>query len=94
MIFKTSRYQKLSDNTENKRLPHRPIETVDGLLEHTVAGGERLDQIAGYYYNDPSGWWRILDANPDIRSAADFCMGDYAGQAIVIPGINPNKLKG
>nr|WP_319396816.1 hypothetical protein [uncultured Desulfobacter sp.] len=94
MIFKTSRYQKLCDNTENKRLPPRAIKTVDGLLEHTVAGGQRLDQIAAYYYNDPSAWWRILDANPDIRSAADFCMGDYAGQTIVIPGIDPNKLKG
>ena len=76
---------------ENERLPQRPVSTPDGLLEHTVTAGQRLDQIAGYYYNDPSAWWRILDANPDIRSAADFCMGDYAGHTIVIPGMGPRQ---
>lgn len=94
MIFKTSRYSDLCDNTKNERLTERPIRTKDGLIEHTVKSGERLDQIAAYYYGDPSGWWRILDANPDIRSAVDFCMGAYGGRTIVIPGLDPNRLRG
>lgn len=93
MIFKTSRYYTFCDNSRNERLSQRPIVTQDGLLEHAVKADERLDQIAMYYYGDPTQWWRILDANPDIRSAADFCLGDYAGQTIVIPGMDPNKLR-
>lgn len=89
MIFKDSRYQAICDNSKNERIGQRPITTAKGLLEHVVKHGERLDQIAGYYYDNPKYWWMILDANPDIRSACDFCLSDYSGQTILIPGFIP-----
>lgn len=33
------------------------------LAEHTVAAGERLDQIAARWLDDPEQYWRICDAN-------------------------------
>ena len=29
--------------------------------------GERLDLLAGKYYGDPSKWWMIAAANPELR---------------------------
>jgi hypothetical protein len=37
------------------------------LQEHTVAAGERLDQIAAHYLGDPELFWRICDANRAVR---------------------------
>jgi hypothetical protein len=33
------------------------------LMEHTVAGNERLDNITAGYLGDPEQFWRICDAN-------------------------------
>lgn len=33
------------------------------LFEHTVNEGERLDQIAAAYLDDPEQFWRVCDAN-------------------------------
>jgi hypothetical protein len=33
------------------------------LVEHTVAQGERLDQITARYAGDATQYWRICDAN-------------------------------
>lgn len=33
---------------------------------HTVTEGERLDQIAHRYYQDPSMWWVVAVANPEV----------------------------
>lgn len=32
----------------------------------TVAEGDRFDTLARRYYGDPSYWWAIADANPEI----------------------------
>jgi hypothetical protein len=37
------------------------------LLEHDVTEGERLDNIAAKYMNDPLAFWRIADANAAMR---------------------------
>ncbi len=42
-------------------------EKFDLLQEHTVTGGERLDNIAARYLGDPEQFWRICDANGAIR---------------------------
>jgi hypothetical protein len=34
-------------------------------MEHVVLEGERLDQLAARFYNDPTRSWLILDANPE-----------------------------
>ncbi len=33
------------------------------IVEHTVIGGERLDNIAAQYLGDPELYWRLCDAN-------------------------------
>jgi hypothetical protein len=37
------------------------------LLEHSVVQGERLDNIAAKYFNDPEVFWQIADANTAMR---------------------------
>ncbi len=37
------------------------------LAEHTVAQGDRLDNIAARYVGDPEQFWRICDANDVVR---------------------------
>jgi hypothetical protein len=39
------------------------------LFEHTVTEGERLDQIAAAYLDDPEQFWRICDANGAVDPA-------------------------
>ena len=37
------------------------------LTQHTVAQGDRLDNLAAQYLNDPLAWWRLADANRALR---------------------------
>ncbi len=37
--------------------------TMTTLAEHTVAQGDRLDNLAARYVGDPEQFWRICDAN-------------------------------
>lgn len=37
------------------------------LQYHTVAEGERLDNITAKYLNDPEQFWRVCDANCAMR---------------------------
>ncbi len=46
-----------------------PPENFSLLLEHTVSGGDRLDNLAAHYIGDPTQYWRICDANGAIRPA-------------------------
>lgn len=56
-----------------------------GVLEHTLAAGDRLDLLALHYYNDPRLWWRILDANPELLCGADLADAARVGTVILIP---------
>lgn len=38
--------------------------TTDILIRTT--GGDRLDNLAMHFYNDPHLWWIIVQANPDV----------------------------
>jgi nucleoid-associated protein YgaU len=51
-------------------------------IEHLVVAGERLDQIAFLYYGDPTAWWRITDANPEVLHPLDLLR---PGRRIAIP---------
>ena len=42
-------------------------ERFQTLQYHTVAQGERLDNIASKYLGDPTFFWRICDANRAMR---------------------------
>jgi hypothetical protein len=45
---------------------------VTGRFLHTIAEGDRLDQLATRYYRQPRNWWRICDANPGILSPQEL----------------------
>jgi len=44
-----------------------PPERFVVLQEHTVAQGDRLDNLAARYLGDPEQFWRLCDANAAIR---------------------------
>ena len=44
-----------------------PPDQFSLLLLHVVSEGERLDNIAGRYMDDPTAFWRIADANAAMR---------------------------
>jgi hypothetical protein len=37
------------------------------VQEHSVAEGERLDNITAQYLGDPEQFWRLCDANDAMR---------------------------
>lgn len=83
MFETTSRYFNLetktisvpddADGTREVRYVARRIipsaEALTTLVEHTVAQGERLDQITARYIADPTQFWRVCDANNVLRPA-------------------------
>ena len=75
MIFKGSRYQfSTVDFFSTKTTKsEQPVIFYTfsklGLLsswEHQYVQGERLDQIASKYYQNPKSWWLIAEYNPQI----------------------------
>jgi hypothetical protein len=64
----TGTYQA-SDGTTVTYLRRRFVpqpDQFDLLVEHTVADGERLDNITAQYLSDPEQFWRLCDANNAI----------------------------
>lgn len=72
----TSRYSGVE--TARRRLPDGRVvvylrrrfvpqpDRYDLLVEHIVADGERLDNVAAQYLGDPEQFWRLCDANNAI----------------------------
>jgi hypothetical protein len=59
-----------------------PINTrKEAYTVYTWVEGDRLDIVGSKYFADPTQYWRILDANPDILDP----MGISPGQQIRIP---------
>jgi len=77
MFEPTSRYVRIADATltvlDDSGRPRvivykrrRFIPAGEGsttLVEHTVAQGERLDNITARYLGDPTQFWQVCDAN-------------------------------
>lgn len=42
---------------------------------HIYMTGERLDQIADKYYNNPEYWWVIPEFNPEVLDFTDIKPG-------------------
>jgi len=40
-----------------------PLAAAPMLAEHSVAQGDRLDNITAQYLGDPEQFWRVADAN-------------------------------
>lgn len=48
-----------------------PPSEAHALLQlHTVAAGDRLDNLAARYLGDPEQYWRLCDANGALRPEA------------------------
>jgi hypothetical protein len=77
MFAFTSRYYNLptaslqtADGTPIKYVLRRfapPPDSLTLIQEHVVQGGDRLDNLAAQYLDDPEQFWRIADANNALR---------------------------
>ena len=73
MFAFTSRYYNIAINEHEtpdgkkivylKRRFVPPASRFQLLQEHSVAEGERLDNITAQYLSDPAQFWRLCDAN-------------------------------
>jgi hypothetical protein len=73
----SSRYYGLStttltlrDGTKVSYLTRRFVPAPERfalLTLHTVAQGDRLDNLAAKHFSDPLAWWRLADANRALR---------------------------
>ncbi|MGJ8677411.1 MAG: hypothetical protein ACSHX0_07830 [Akkermansiaceae bacterium] len=79
MISSKSRYSKsrffspLQDGSASfQGVRPREIGAAEGVIEHEVKVGDRLDQLARYYYNNDRMWYRIMDANPEFFYGQSF----------------------
>jgi hypothetical protein len=50
----------------------RRVRRQTGFLDYEVKGGDRLDALAKYFYDDERLWWVIVEANPEILLPADL----------------------
>ncbi len=62
-----------------------PPEGSTTLVEHTVAQGERLDNITARYLGDPTLFWRVCDANGVLQPAELEELGRVV--RIALPGL-------
>ncbi|GHE20367.1 LysM peptidoglycan-binding domain-containing protein [Halomonas urumqiensis] len=91
MLLKKSRYtgarafEPQGDPGTFPGLRARRIEPLEGVIEHTVTDGDRLDHLAHHYYNDNGQWWRIVDANPELLDGGRLMHPDWVGEVILIP---------
>lgn len=88
MFINKSRYKNataFSEPSEFAGVRPREIGAAEGVIEHTVKAGDRLDLLARHYYNNDRLWWRILDANPDILHGGDLMITEREGEVILIP---------
>jgi hypothetical protein len=65
-------------------IPPQPADTVIQYQLHQVAGHETVDLLAARFYSDPTLWWQIANANPEILNWSVLAVG----QLIRIPVIN------
>jgi hypothetical protein len=77
MFPATSRYAGIetakistTDGTEIVYLRRRflpDLRSITVLTELTVVGGDRLDNITARALGDPEQFWRVADANPEMK---------------------------
>ena len=93
MLFNGSRYSAVDivevtgpDGRVSRTLALRTVAPAASALEHTVADGERLDNLAAGFYGDATRYWLILDANPDTLNPFELL---ETGASIHIPRNRP-----
>lgn len=60
----TVQYPKIIRYRESTRYPDIPLSENDVYI-YTMRG-DRLDNLAYQFYNDPTLWWILSVANPDL----------------------------
>ena len=60
----TVQYPKVIKYRESVRYPDIPLSESDVYI-YTMRG-DRLDNLAYQFYNDPTLWWVLSIANPDL----------------------------
>jgi hypothetical protein len=73
----TSRYHRIDKKTlelpDGKTIAYLgrrflpPIDRFALVMEHAVAAGDRLDNLAAHYLGDPLQFWRLADANEALQ---------------------------
>lgn len=74
MISSTSRYTNSQLITAKKNdgsdvisiTPSKAVAFTFSFSFYVVTGSDRIDNISNAFYGDPTKWWRIADANPEI----------------------------
>lgn len=44
----------------------QPQPVTISYVTHMLTDTDRLDKLANSYYGDPTQWWRIANANPEL----------------------------
>ena len=64
---------------ERRFLP--PAGSATTLVEYIVVRGDRLDRITAKYLGDPTHFWRVADANDEMRPEE---LTDEPGRRIIV----------
>jgi hypothetical protein len=74
-ISATSRYAASSVVTITSTQTGQPVNVIVpsqqqaytfSYISHMITDRDRMDLLANQYLGDPTAWWQIADANPDI----------------------------
>jgi hypothetical protein len=101
MFDPASRYASVADATVTVTAPDGTSRTVTfkrrrfvppagvhtTLVEHTVAQGERLDNVTARYLGDPTRFWQVCDANQVLDPAELERAGRIIRIAVQTPGV-------
>lgn len=62
----------------------QPSDTTITYVLHQVTGTDTIDGLSQRYYSDPTLWWQIANANPEIMNWSVL----VTGSLLRIPTIN------
>jgi hypothetical protein len=77
----TVQYPKVIRYRSSTRYPDIPLSEADVFLD--TIRGDRLDNLAYQFYGDPSLWWILSIANPDLPNDSLYPL---LGYQLRIPG--------
>ncbi|MEZ0112591.1 nucleoid-associated protein YgaU [Catenulispora sp. EB89] len=100
---RTSRYYAVptavyttADGTQIPYLTRRFLPdpgTLTAVDSYQVKAGDRVDQIAYRYLGDPTQWWQLADANPEL-DPQELTATPGATLEITLPGGMPSATPG
>lgn len=56
-------------------VPSTPQSFTFTYTYYAVTVADRIDQLAYAFYGDPTKWWKIADANPEIMDWSSIQVG-------------------